>query len=208
MADRRTDAFRHPAARPGTKNRGFTFLELMTVFSILLILLGIGIVAVQKVLDQKAVEYTKNVLALTMEAVDAYREDKGVYPSRHDNNWRPVVEWKNDGLNGTDGNDVLLAALRHSSDAEKVLMQFPTDRFVEIKMNNGGWKDCTAIVDGFENPIFYCFNGGLGKSPAIVSCGPDGKLGADFFNGDYGSSYANGYTDGTMDDNITSDQVR
>lgn len=207
MADRCTDAFRHPAARPGRNNRGFTFLELMTVFSILLILLGIGIVAVQKVLDQKAAEYTKNVLALTMEAVDAYREDKGVYPSRHDKNWRPVVEWKNAG-NGTNGNDVLLAALRESSDAEKILLQFPADRFVEIKMNKGGWKDCTAIVDGFENPIFYCFNGGLGKSAAIVSCGPDGKLGADLTSGDYSSSYANGYTGGMMDDNITSDEIR
>jgi len=166
-----------PEGTTRTRKKGFTLVEMLAVFTILIILLGLGIVAIQRIMVQTSISHTKEVLSVVVSAIDAYEEDTGSYPS-------PNGSWAY--------TSALLSALRGNNEARSILIQIDEGQFQSS--SNG-----TIIADGFDRATIYKATGRVGGGPCVVSAGNDGKFGQGYGMNDGGVQYAA--------DNIRSDQL-
>ena len=136
----------HPV-RGSRKGRcAFTLVEMLVVVGIIAVLVTIVVGVSQIVIARAAVERTRVNMQVILQAIEAYRESEGAYPSATSN---------------------LFVLLKGNTAAAKKLASLPGDAIKDV-----GSGDC--FVDGFGQPLDYSPDDGAGGTPLLESAGADG----------------------------------
>ena len=139
---------------------GMTLMELLVVTIILGILMSLGLGIGSALLTKADRQKTIGTMAIVMGAIDIYYDQCGAYPPQADEDG-DVYEYS----------DYLLTTLKTCPAAQDALSALD-----QQAMNEGA--ECGyAFIDGFNLPIRYDADGGLGGAPQLLSDGPDGKPG-------------------------------
>ncbi len=138
------------ASRPQAhRAAAFTLVELLVVLFILSILVSLAVSVGWIVVDKAKGKETAAIQAIVMEAVQAYYEDQGEYPSGNAKS--------------------LLTALKGNSAAKEKLRDLPAKAL--DKADN-------AIRDAYGEEMAYEKEGGIGgTTPVLISKGPDREMG-------------------------------
>lgn len=159
------------------RNKGFTLAELLIAIGIIALLVTIGVVAGGKMFRYANEKKTYAIMEMLNNAILAYQEDLGEYPSitgtATDQNEYQTTK-------GSNSDESLPYFLISNSFAQERLKDLPEEAFsddFETDTTDGVIDDVTGgFVDAWGNPFLYSPEGGMGRTPVIVSAGPDGKV--------------------------------
>ncbi len=127
---------------------------MLVVISIIAVMVTIVVGVSQIVIARASVERTKVNMQVILQAIEAFRETSGAYPPA-DGSATPAER-----------SAVLFAALSGNPAARAKLASLPSDAIKKIDGN-----DC--FVDGFDQPLDYSPDGGVGGTPVLISAGAD-----------------------------------
>jgi prepilin-type N-terminal cleavage/methylation domain-containing protein len=147
------------------RSRGMTLVEVMVVMVVLAILVSLVVGVSSYVSDRARRDQTVLTQSVLKKAIEVFRDEKGEYPSS----------------NGTKLEDRCVSLYEQLVDVPKVkaiLAELPQQAIAEVP-DTGSKK---GFMDGYDKPMDYKKNGGIGGVPVVISLGPDGKGSGD--NGD------------------------
>jgi prepilin-type N-terminal cleavage/methylation domain-containing protein len=161
--------------RPGASSphrTAVTLIELMVVIFILAVLAALvvgGGMWIRRASQEKQTITSQKIVMTTIRAYyDVYEE----YPNDSTNPpWDPAESGK-----------LLLGHLKGEeadADADKAKVRKATMEILRGLPEDALPGAGAAIKDGFERPMAYQRDGGLGGGPVVISAGPDGEFGDD-----------------------------
>ena len=134
------------------RSRGFTLVEMLAVILIIGILVAIVVGVAGKAIATAAKARTRGGMITIMAAVEAYYDDKKVYPAQS-------------GGTADARSEKLFAELKACPKSAERLSHITSDVMHDRK-----------FYDGFEQVIDYRATGGTANGPYLLSAGQDGDF--------------------------------
>ncbi|MFW6146750.1 MAG: type II secretion system protein, partial [Planctomycetota bacterium] len=132
----------------------FTLIELLVVMAIIGILVALVAGVSRYVMIDSAKKETIAIQSIVSQAIKTYRDSEGELPD----------------VDASDDCGALMGRLSAVSASNRKLRNLPED----------AWTSGSApLMDGFDRPMKYDKDGGIGGTFVLISAGADGK-----FNGD------------------------
>lgn len=128
-------------------NSGFTLIEILVTISLIIILMGIMIPAVNKIKDAGKKTMAQAEAAALKSAVKAYHTRYGMYPVEEPNNLNYYSKTGDEVLDPEDG----WALLENIADKN-------SDGVFLIELNNYREGDDGEVLDPYGNPYLFCMD--------------------------------------------------
>jgi len=163
--------------------RGFTLVELLVVISLIGILATLVVSVGSAVRGKAAEDQTRAVLKVLDGAIDAYRDALNNRVPAAYVNWRtdPPPNETAQATAARRNTAWLLIQLERINAAQKQIDTISEDLLKEVAPNfdpdGQGPRDCTCILDAFDNPLNYQAAAGAGGTPVVISAGANGIWG-------------------------------
>lgn len=145
--------------------RGFTLIELLVVMVILAIIIALAVAIGGYINEESSRKRTQTAQEILKTAVDVYEK---AYDGR-----APGDDWDSSWSVTKPGDEAeastvaLLQRLKEVPQSWKVVEKLEEEIFEDAQ---------TPLIDGFGYPMKYVDSGGRGKTPVLISTGPDGEF--------------------------------
>jgi prepilin-type N-terminal cleavage/methylation domain-containing protein len=140
----------------GHNPTGFTLVEMLAVILVIGILVAVVVGVAGNVIARASEDQTRENMATIMNAIDAYFEEKGEYPSERGSTVEQVNANLFNDLNNCEKSKKRLGGLSRTA----------------VRVTAG-----RHFQDGFDKVLKYHSTGGAGGRPYLESAGRDGSFG-------------------------------